>query len=36
MGVEQVFIDYFQSAKEYDIAWSIQSSSKRVKQKSKG
>jgi hypothetical protein len=34
MGVEQVFIDYFQ-VKEYDIAWKHTiSSSKRVKQKS--
>jgi hypothetical protein len=33
MGVEQVFIDYFQRAKEYDAAWKAYNpSSKRVKQ----
>ena len=34
MGVEQVFIDYFQRAKEYDLAWKkYNSSSKKGKEK---
>jgi imidazolonepropionase-like amidohydrolase len=31
MGVEQVFIDYFQRAKEYDLAWKSYNSSKKGK-----
>ncbi len=31
MGVEQVFIDYFQRAKEYDLAWKNYNSSKKGK-----
>jgi hypothetical protein len=30
MGVEQVFTDYFQRAKEYDLAW------KQLEKKGKG
>jgi imidazolonepropionase-like amidohydrolase len=31
MGVEQVFIDYFQRAKEYDLAWKSYNNSKKGK-----
>jgi imidazolonepropionase-like amidohydrolase len=31
MGVEQVFIDYFQRAKEYDLAWKNYNNSKKGK-----